>query len=335
MNVPKKTIISCLLLAATGAIAAEITVNKQAFLGVAATPVSETLRAQLDLQHKGGLVITHVADESPAQTADIRKHDTLLMVDDQIIINVSQLAALIRSFRSGNKVTLTLLRKHELVTTEAKLGEKEIAKADPHNWNFWPNSLLADPDNKNLSEHFPEMTEDLQRTMKQFNFHFNHPSRQAWRQDYRIIPDENDSQSQNKTKPSIQTDADKGIPGKTFLRKNVLIRKNQTFSSMDDGKYRIEVKTENGKKTVKVTGAEGKVLYNGSMENDEEWEKVSPEIKKRIEQMHTLHSDSTINDDHIRSLMKSMEKGSTIRIISPPQFRMRELPAPPAANEVY
>jgi serine protease Do len=91
-----------------------------AFLGVETAPVSATLTDQLNLPRGIGLVVVHVAPDSPAAAA-LKPHDILVKLDDQQLIDSRQLAVLIRNHREGDEVTLSYLRGGKEATAKAKL----------------------------------------------------------------------------------------------------------------------------------------------------------------------------------------------------------------------
>ncbi len=98
-----------------------------AFLGVETSAVSATLAAQLPIPRGSGLVVNHVVEQSPAAAA-LKEHDILLKLDDQILIETRQLSVLIRQRKEGDEVTLTLLRAGKETTAKVKLGKHEVPK---------------------------------------------------------------------------------------------------------------------------------------------------------------------------------------------------------------
>jgi len=99
------------------------TETKVAYLGVATSYVTETLRDQLGLPPGMGLVVELVGPDSPAAQAGLRRHDLLVRLDDQRLVNLPQLAVLVRMHQPGDKVTLTLLRGGEELKVPVTLGE--------------------------------------------------------------------------------------------------------------------------------------------------------------------------------------------------------------------
>jgi hypothetical protein len=94
------------------------------YLGVTANRVDETLAAQLGLAEGLGLVVEYVAPKSPAAEAGLQRHDVLIGLDEQVLVNQEQLFYLVRSFDPGRKVDLTVLRRGEKKVLPATLGEQ-------------------------------------------------------------------------------------------------------------------------------------------------------------------------------------------------------------------
>ena len=100
--------------------------EKAAFLGVTTSPAGATVREQLKLAKGTGLVVEFVEKDSPAGAAGIAVHDVLTKLDDQVLVNMPQLAVLVRMHKPGDTVKLTYIRGGESKTAEVKLVEKEV-----------------------------------------------------------------------------------------------------------------------------------------------------------------------------------------------------------------
>jgi len=101
--------------------------EKGAYLGVVVNHVDEVLRKHLKLGKGEGLYVQFVAPDSPAAKAGVRKDDLLMKLDDQVLVNASQLQTLVRMQTPGQTVQLSLIREGEPMTVAAELIEKEIA----------------------------------------------------------------------------------------------------------------------------------------------------------------------------------------------------------------
>jgi len=100
--------------------------EKGPWIGIAMEPVQEVVRAQLSLAPGEGVVISHVAPESPAEKVGIQTNDILLRFEDQIIVEPSQLKKLIAMKKPGESVKLTYLRKGERKDATVTFAEHEI-----------------------------------------------------------------------------------------------------------------------------------------------------------------------------------------------------------------
>ncbi len=104
--------------------------KKVSYLGVMVSPVSDLLRKHLKLQDGVGFLIEFVEPESPAAKGGVRKDDILTRLDDQILVNVSQLRTLIRMRSPGTVVALGLIREGKPVTVKVEVSEKDIPVPD-------------------------------------------------------------------------------------------------------------------------------------------------------------------------------------------------------------
>jgi membrane-associated protease RseP (regulator of RpoE activity) len=97
---------------------------EHAWLGVATWPVSPALAEKFKLSPGFHLAIIEAAPESPAARAGLRTDDILLRLDDQILVNSSQLRTLIRSHKPGESVKVAFLRDGKEQTLSIPLGSK-------------------------------------------------------------------------------------------------------------------------------------------------------------------------------------------------------------------
>ena len=88
-------------------------------LGLRLARASDVLRQQLALARGAGLVVEEVAPGSAAEKAGFKRHDVLVLLDDQMLLLPEQLSALLEAangtaapqctlLRGGAKVTITL-----------------------------------------------------------------------------------------------------------------------------------------------------------------------------------------------------------------------------------
>lgn len=100
------------------------------WLGVTTEAASDELRAQLSLDPGVGLTVFGVKPDGPAAKAGLRVHDILTRFGDQILMDPDQLKNLVRTKKSGDRVTLTFLRKGKPATADVVLADHAEPAAD-------------------------------------------------------------------------------------------------------------------------------------------------------------------------------------------------------------
>src|SRR5437588_7371121 len=140
------------------------------FLGVETSQVPDVVSEQLGLSKGLGLVVEYVVPDSPAAAAGIQQNDILKMLNDQILVEPSQLRKLLQTFSEGTEVTLTILRKGQEQKVTVKLAKKEMPQRHSlmpggnHNWH-WDFDETGDLGDQmqELKEQLKEQLGDTQR----------------------------------------------------------------------------------------------------------------------------------------------------------------------------
>jgi membrane-associated protease RseP (regulator of RpoE activity) len=104
--------------------------EKVTFLGVSARPMPPVLQKHLKLPRGVGLVVLAVVPDSPAAQAGVEADDVLQKLDDQLLINPPQLMTLVRMYKPGDTVKLTVIHEGTAKVVSAKLIEKQVPKAE-------------------------------------------------------------------------------------------------------------------------------------------------------------------------------------------------------------
>src|SRR5262252_2359360 len=136
------------------------------YLGVDTSQVPTVVSEQLGLAKGFGLVVDYVEPNSPAATAGVQQNDILRMLNDQILIEPSQLRKLLQTFPEGTEVTLTVLRKGQEQKLTAKLAKKEVPQrrgAFPGGNRDWHWDFDATGD---LNEQMNEQMQNLKEQLK-------------------------------------------------------------------------------------------------------------------------------------------------------------------------
>lgn len=279
--------------------------EKAAFLGVATSAPSPTLRAQLNLSRGMGLVVDLVEKESPAEAAGVKVHDILQKFDEQFLVNAQQLAVLVRSKRPGDEIKLTLLREGKQVTVSTKLVEKEVplleemqeprlqgnavpqaltpeellqklpANNSAGNWmNLTPDGMLTrrlvDEQNDITFSRDANGNESILVKDRQGRVFYNGPADKA------DLEPEVMKKIGNLRKPAVNAAA-APAPGGTTSR-------NISATRMDD-KYQISV-TSDGKATrVVAKDLSGKQIFEGSADSDADFKAMPADVAERVKGM--------------------------------------------------
>jgi len=244
------------------------------FLGVETSQVPIVVSEQLGLSKGLGLVVEYVVPDSPAATAGIQQNDILKMLNDQILIEPSQLRKLLQTFSDGTDVTLTILRKGQEQKVTVKLTKKERpqrhswAPGDKHDWH-WDFDDTGD-----LGEQMQGLKEQLQeqlgaqRGMIRETVMKAHEAARRAREDARRAAREIRILSK-----------DNGALKATRID----LGKAQIVFSDDKGEMKLE--NVDGKKLLTAKDPQGKLLFSGPVETKEDLDKMPADIRERYEKL--------------------------------------------------
>lgn len=248
--------------------------EKVTFLGVETGALSDALASQLGLPEGMGLVVRHVADDSPASSV-LKEHDVLTKLGDQQLVDQRQLSVLIRAKKPGDEVKLTLFRGGKEMTVSAKLAEREMPRLfgvrsgefpGPETMRFFEEE--GGPAIERLRE-LPGLARDELNDV------------------LRIIGRERG----NWFGGSPRVHVFKRHGGGSSL----LNMADGNFAYSDD-EGSIEIAASKGQRELTVKDAKGKVTFKGPINTDEEREKLPPEVKKRLGKIDSATIDFEADD---------------------------------------
>jgi len=244
------------------------------FLGVETSQVPTVVSEQLGLSKGLGLVVEYVVPNSPAAAAGIQQNDILKMLNDQILIEPSQLRKLLQTFSDGADVTLTILRKGQEQKVTVKLTKKERpqrhswtpgGKHDGH-WDF--------DDTGDFGEQMQGLKEQLQeqlgaqRGMIRGAVTKAHEAARRAREDARRAAREIRILSQ-----------DHGALKATRID----LGNAQIVFSDDKGEMKVE--NVDGKKLLTAKDPQGKLLFSGPVDTKEDRDKMPADVRERYEKL--------------------------------------------------
>lgn len=278
-----------------------------AFLGVETAPVGPTLAAQLDLAPGIGLVVNNVVPDSPA-AAVLKKHDILVKLDDQQLIEPRQFSVLIRNHKEGDEVTLTYVRGGKQTAVKVKLGKNEMPKlaafgpGEPHMFNLaipgggdgqvfsWSEGGPATVGREEVDRMLSLMDGGGMPGLRRFNF--------------------------------------TGGEGPGDRTVSVTVNTGDSNMMFSDENGSLELKMADGKKTLVAKDTKGETVFSGPVNTPEERKGLPADVRERLEKIESMHEFSfKTDDDFVPAKVKVLKPtGTKIRL---PQ---RALPTHPATG---
>lgn len=288
--------------------APEVRKEKRAYLGIVAAPLPPVLTAQLGLTEGYGLVVQAIAPESPAAKAGVQQYDVIKLLNDQQIVDQGQLATLVKGLGNGKEITLTVVRKAQEQKVTATLGEHEVPVGGPEHHVFGgfgggpgrspgfergggPEHMQQNGDRmrefgdrmRQFGEQMrnnPERAKELQEKMREFQKRMNdgRGGPQGFGRPGAAVDPERLLQEAKPTGGSeIRVESQVG---------STTINGAQAHLRMKDASGEIEVSTEDGKRVLTARDPEGKVIFTGPVNTDEERAAVPEPIRKKLADIH-------------------------------------------------
>ena len=245
----------------------ELKASTLTYLGIYATPVNPSVSNQLNLTANFYLNVERVESNSPAEKGGVQKFDLLMKFNDQVLINPEQLKCLVRSKKPGEEVVLTILRKgkKEMITLTLGKINRTIERRFPHlDRGYFP--FQADPIDRDNFLNDSSINDLIDRYTENHSFHFNNSLGRHKRINPRSLPDD-DPLHPKAIKESFS---------------------NQTSQSqvmITDGEGTLEWSEKNGQKSLRATDPYGKVLFDGSIDNEGERKALPENLKSRLEKL--------------------------------------------------
>jgi serine protease Do len=244
------------------------------YLGVDTSQVPTVVSDQLGLAKGFGLVVDYVEPNSPAATAGVQQNDILKMLNDQILIEPSQLRKLLQTFPEGAEVTLTVLRKGQEQKLTVKLARKEVPQrrgAFPggnHDWH-WDFDDTGDlgEQMQDLKEQLKEQLGDQRGIIRDAVTQAHEAARRA-RDDARRAADQ--------LRIFFEDD------GAVKASKIDLGKAQIVFS---DDKGELKLANVDGRKLLTVKDPQGKLLFSGPVETKEDLDKMPADVRERYNRL--------------------------------------------------
>jgi hypothetical protein len=258
------------------------------FLGVETSPVPSVVSEQLGLAKGFGLVVDYIVPDSPAAAAGVQQNDIIKMLNDQILMEPSQLRKLLQSFSEGTNVTLTVLRKGQEQKITVKLAKKEVSQRHSmlpgfnHDWtwNFEDMGNMGD-----LGENMQDLKEQLNEQLGDAKGVIRDAVMNA-REEAKRARDEAREQARRARDGARDAARDIRVLSSgngAFKATKIDIGKAQIVFSDDKGEMKLE--SVDGKKMLTAKDPQSKLLFSGPVETKEDLDKVPAEVRQRFEKL--------------------------------------------------
>ncbi len=272
------------------------------FLGVETSSVPRVVSEQLGLPKGFGLVVDYVVKDGPAAAGGVQQNDILKMLNDQILMEPDQLAKLVRSYSEGTTVTLTVLRKGAEMKLTVKLAKRDVpARRDMMGFD---KHMRFDQDFGQVGEQMrDQMREQMKDQMENLREQLGdtkgmiHDAVEHAREEVRRARDE--------ARQAARQYRVVGRDGDILRRTRIDLDKAQIVYSDADGEMRVE--TVDGKKMLTAKDPQGRLVFSGPIEKQEDIDKIPPDVRKRYDKLEqkdlsaaipSVASDTDLDDDN-------------------------------------
>ena len=232
--------------------------EKIAMLGIGGNSASDTLSLHLGLTEGSGLTVYHVVPDSAAAKAGIKRHDIITAVNDSNIGSQRDLRRIILTQKPGDEVTVKLIKEGKAEEKKVILGERVIEAQDEVRPRRGPNKDLMRM-LRGMGANIPEA--DRQKVENEMRKHMQELQRQ-FLQNGDINPDQND-----------------------FKMRRGIQMLGGTSMTVHDNQGSVTIKTLNDKKEVIVRNKEGKLVFEGPYETEQDKAAVPDDIADRIKRV--------------------------------------------------
>ena len=271
------------------------------FLGVETSEIPSVLCEQMNLPKGFGLVVDYVVPDGPAAAAGVQQNDILKMLNEQILINPSQLRTLLQSFQDGQTVTLTLIRKGQEQKITVKLTKKEVAKRHAmhsgHDWNpdfdfdfdfdfdkdgfRFGNVDLGNVDLGNLKERLQDLKVQLKEQIGDQKGVIHDAVMKATEEARRAREEARRASEEARRANGVKVI--RSQENGALRTTKIDMDKAQIVFSDDKGEMKLE--TVDGKRVLTAKDPQGKLLFSGPVETKEDLDKVPADIRQRYEKL--------------------------------------------------
>ena len=226
--------------------------SASAWVGVYTVPLPDVVSEHVGLEDGQGVMVEAVLAGSPAEKAELVRNDIITHADSEVIAGAKSLSKLVASKKAGDKILLNVRRKNESLQVEVQLEPKpeKIALSGHDSDPLDDLVIVDDPIDQRLEIMLQQMEDDFDRGIAQAL----------------------DNQMRAVARMKI-------TPGNG-------VHQRTEFSHIDKNGH-LTVLNDNGNTTVKLKDKDGKVLFEGPYNTEEDKNAVPEDLRKKIEAMRS------------------------------------------------
>lgn len=101
--------------------------RKGSYIGVSLTELSDQLAAYFGAARNGGVLISEVSEDSPAEKAGLKAGDVIVEVNDEKVSDASDVSEIITDLKPGDKASLEILRDKRPMTVAVEVAERDMS----------------------------------------------------------------------------------------------------------------------------------------------------------------------------------------------------------------
>jgi len=241
--------------------------REMAWLGIKTMEIAPELASQLELE--GGAVIEMVLPDSPAEKAGLKDYDIITAVGKTPIGTPGELSAAIRSMSPGSAVGISVIRKSVPTNLVATLGTRpEMPQVDAEDTPGFDFGADFGGDADEIRERIERIQQEMLKGMK-------------------LRLDGTDL-------PNLGKGAD-------------IVRMSSKTTSFSDGDGSITITMKNGATHIEAKDAEGKLLYKGPAETEDDRKQLPPKVLEKLERFEEMNLDIEIEGFEDKLLPPALE----------------------------
>lgn len=239
-----------------------------AFLGVGGSAVPELLTEHLKLSPDRGMVINTLAPDGPAAKAGLAVNDIIMKVGDREVGSQEDLREAIGGRQPGDEVSIDLIHRGEAKTVKVALGTAPRVAINSRSRILDDLRLDGLPE-----EQARRIREDVERNLRAFEDQDafggglgDNPLERLAREAHRRLGH------------GIRgADANPGAAGQSGID----VKSTSTVRLLDE-QGAVELRSEDGAKQVRAFDADGKLLWEGPYNNEEDKKAMPEDVRERV-----------------------------------------------------